>query len=252
MFLHIILYEETLTLTYKCFNANITNAHLKKGENRKMKEKLEKYRKETDSSNCYFFRKKPFSNWLLEHEQRLQIAVLMMDYMKIGKKIYEFHDADFIQNKRIKTFSDYLVKSHDTTIISKNVENGNFNGVTTVCSSQGYFGNLFEYVTTKNISNKTKNKDVADNSISYNYVDSIIFDNLWPRLENYIRTAVALGKDCYLPITGYKNSKYIEDEVKKQEKIKESILNIPEIDIIEVENFTSKNDGFVKVMRISK
>lgn len=222
-----------------------------------IKQKMTKYENEVGSMAPYgiikTLSKKNLGNWILEHEQRLMVAASMMNEMGIGKRIYEFHDADFVNNKRVKTFSDYLNTEHEPTIVAKNLETGNFDGINTFYSKHGHFGDLFEYVTGGDISKVSNNKNrTGNNLLAYNFIDSVVFDNYYPRLVNYLKAAVALGKDCYLPITGYKDSKYVKKEILTHEEIKKLVSLIPNITTEETESYIAENDSFVKVLKISK
>lgn len=191
---------------------------------------------------------KTFKEWYLEHMERISIAALIMEELGINGNIFELHDADIINGKRIKTFADFL-NNYNVSIVSKNLESGNIDNVNIIQNNLP-FGGLSEYVTKKDF---TKNNKMPVNELSYNFIDTIIFDDYKERIEKYISTALGLGIECFIPIIGYKDSLNSKREIEKAEMVKQYVSSIEGCCIKEKLYSPKKNDNsFVKVIKISK
>ncbi len=198
---------------------------------------------------------KPFPVWKKEHEERLKTAALLMHEMGMGNRVYEFHDADLIKNPRqtyrVKTFSDFLkLYGYDVTIVSRQLDSGNFDGVS-IIKSNDYYGGLPFYLTSdeiKYIDSKEVRK--PQESLSIRYMDTLIFDNFNEYIEYYLRNAVSLKKDCFIPVIGYKNSSAAQMELKLQNHLK-SLFSSNRV-LIEDAEVNNKDNGFVKILKISR
>ncbi|MEE0700130.1 MAG: hypothetical protein U0M66_06075 [Bacilli bacterium] len=198
--------------------------------------------------------KKSFNQWYEEHLMRLQLACILMKEMGIKERIYEFYDADVINGKRIETFSDYLNDAkHNATIVSRNLESGNFDGTNVIKSKNGPFGELSEYVTERDVRlSLGLRKQKGDGKLSYDVIDSLIFDSYHKRIERYIGAALGLGKDCYFPIIGYIDSESLPKELNETEKIKSFASDLNNCVIDETTVITPSDNSFVKVIKIEK
>ena len=213
-----------------------------------------KYEHEVGKMDYINFRrtlkKKNIDVWMNENVERITTAVLVMQELGIGKRTFEFHDADIISGKRLKTYSDEFDQSkYEPVIVSPNVESSYIDNMHMIKDKKGYFGGLFEYVTKKDMDSIKDRESINYNKLSYSCIDSLIFDYVSPRLDRYLRAALALGKDCYFPIAGYKNSASVKHDNEVIDNILKSISNIKDLEITQVENNVN-NNGYVKVIKV--